>query len=118
MSSLQLDLRASRMLLADWFARLAGEAGLQLDQYGSSGEAFTLGAPTGLNVAANFIEADPFPRFVSSDAARQELIDDLALKAVARANAGDFGGINWYSVSLAAEGFKLASPFSMGPFVQ
>ena len=25
MSSLQLDLRASRMLLADWFARLAGE---------------------------------------------------------------------------------------------
>ncbi len=52
MSSLQLDLRASRMLLADWFARLAGEAGLQLDQYGSSGEAFTLGAPTGLNRTA------------------------------------------------------------------
>ena len=52
MSSLQLDLRASRMLLADWFARLAGEAELRLDQYGSSGEAFTLGAPTGLNRTA------------------------------------------------------------------
>jgi hypothetical protein len=106
------------MLLADWFARLAGEAGLPLDQYGSSGEAFTLGAPTGLNVAAKFIEAYPFLQFVSSDTARQELIDDLALKAVARVNARDLGGINWYSVSLAAEGFRLASPFSIGSFVQ
>jgi hypothetical protein len=48
------------MLLADWIARLAAEAGLQLDQFGSSDKAFTLGAPTGLNVTAKFIEAHPF----------------------------------------------------------
>jgi hypothetical protein len=118
MSSLQLDLRARRMFLADWFARLADEAGLQLDQYGSNDEAFTLGPPTGLNVAAKFIEAHPFLQFVSSDPARQDVVDDLALKAVARVNAEDLGDINWYSVSLAAEGFKLASPFSMGSFIQ
>jgi len=118
MSSLQLDLRVSRMLLADWFARLAGEAGLQLDQYGSSGEVFTLGAPTGLNVTARFIEANPYLQFVSSDPARQALIDDLASKAVEHANAGDLGAINWYSGSLSAEGFQLAAPFSMGSFIQ
>jgi hypothetical protein len=116
MSSTQLDLH--RMLLADWFARLAAEAGLQLDQFGSNDKAFTFGPPTGLNVTAKFIEAHPFLQFVSSDTAQQALVDRLAQQALARIEVGDLGGINWYSVSLAAHGFQLASPFSMGPFIQ
>jgi hypothetical protein len=118
MSSLQFDLRAIRMLLADWFARLAREAGLRLNQYGSSNEAFTLGAPNEFNVTAKFVHECPFLRFLSSDAARQELVDSLARQAAARVEAGDYGGTIWYSVSLAAVGFQLASPFSMGPFMQ
>src|SRR5437762_2409842 len=44
--SKQLDLPVIRMLLSDWFARVAREAGLPLkEQYGSSGQAFTIGAP-------------------------------------------------------------------------
>ncbi len=118
MSSLHLDLRAIRMLLADWFARLAREAGLPLNQYGSGNEAFTLGAPNEFNVTAQFIQELPFLRFLSSDAARQELVDKIAQQAVTRVEAGDYGGIIWYSASLPADGFQLASPFSMGPFLQ
>jgi hypothetical protein len=118
MSSLQVDVRAVRMLLADWFAHLAREAGLPLDQYGSGSEAFTLGAPNAYNVTAQFIQERPFLRFLSSDAARQELVDSLVQQAVARVEAGDYGGIIWHSASLPAVGFQLASPFSMGPFLQ
>src|SRR6266481_4794600 len=90
MSSIQLDLRGSRMLLADWFARLAAEAGLQLDQFGSSDKALTLGAPTGLNVTAKISEAHPFLQFVSSDTARKELVDGFARQALARHRGGRF----------------------------
>lgn len=118
MSPLQLDLRAVRMLLAGWFAHLAREAGLPLDQYGSGNDAFTLGASNAFNVTAQFIQERPFLRFLSSDAARQELVDSLAQQAVTRVEAGDYGGIIWHSASLPAVGFQPASPFSMGPLLQ
>ena len=118
MSSMPIDLRARRMLLADWFARLGNEAGLQLHQFGASDNQFTLGAPTALNVTARFIEEPPLLQFVSSDTAQQELIDRLAQQALARTEAGDLGGTNWYSVSLDAPGLQLAAPFSIGSMVQ
>ncbi|MGA9666803.1 MAG: hypothetical protein WBQ69_10195 [Gallionella sp.] len=115
MSPPQLDLRVIRMLLADWFARLAREAGLKLDQYGTGGKGYTLGAPSEFNVTAKFIEERPFLQFLASDANLQELVNKIAQQAVTRVDAGDYGSITWYSVSLATE---CASPFSMGTFVQ
>ena len=58
MSSMHLGLRATRMLLADWFARLAREAGLRLNQYGSGNEVFTLGAPNEFNGIASSLKND------------------------------------------------------------
>lgn len=107
-----------RMLLADWFSRLARDAGLPLNQYGSSGEAFTLGSPNEFNVTAKFSEQPPYLRFIASETSRQQLVDDLSRQAVARVDAGEFGDIVWHSASLPAVGFQLASPFSMGPFLQ
>lgn len=118
MSSLQLDVRAVRMLLADWFARLARESGLPLTQYGSGSQAFTLGAPDAFNVTAHFIQERPFLRFVSSDTTRQDLVEDLAKQAVTLVDAGDYGGTAWHSASLPALDFQLSAPFSMGPFLQ
>jgi hypothetical protein len=116
--SLQLDLRAARMLLADWFGRLVRDAGLPLSQYGSSGETFTLGSPNDFNVTAKFSDQPPYLTFVASDPNRQELVDSLAKQAIARVEAGDFGEVVWHSASMPAVGFQLASPFSMGPFLQ
>ena len=116
--SLQLDLRAVRMLLADWFGRLAREADLPLNQYGSNGEAFTLGSPNEFNVTAKFIDQPPYLRFIGSEPARQELVDSLAKEAVARVGADTFGDVVWHSASMSAVGWQLASPFSMGPFLQ
>jgi hypothetical protein len=39
---MQLDISATRMLLADWLAQLALELGLDATQQGTSGRAFTL----------------------------------------------------------------------------
>lgn len=114
----QLDVRAERMLAADWFRRLAGEAGLPLNQYGTRGEAFTLGTPNEFNVAARFRDQRPYLKFVASDASQQELVDALAQQAFARVACGDFGDIVWHTTSMAASGFQLASPFSMGPFLE
>jgi len=114
----QLDLRAVRMLLADWFARLARDAGLPLSQYGSSGEAFTLGSPNEFHVTARFIQEPPFLRFVASESSRQELVDKLCHEAGSRVEVGDFGDTAWHSASLPAVGFQLASPFSIGPLLQ
>jgi hypothetical protein len=114
----QLDVRAQRMLAADWFRRLAGEAGLALNQHGASGEAFTLGAPSEFHVAARFQDQPPYLTFVASDPSCQELVDALAQRAVAQVASGNFGDFVWHSVSMAVSGFKLAPPFSMGPFLQ
>ena len=114
----ELDARAGRMLVADWFRRFAGEAGLPLNQYGTSGEAFTLGAPNEFNVAARFRDQPPYLSFVASDSSRQQLVDALAQQAFAQVASGNFGDVVWHSASIVASSFQLASPFSMGPFLQ
>jgi hypothetical protein len=106
------------MLLADWLSRLGRDAGLPLNQYGSSGEAFTLGSPTDLHITASFIQEAPYLRFVSSDPQQQSLVDSLAAQAVERVKLGDYGGIAWHSTSCAAPDYQLASPFSMGSFIE
>jgi hypothetical protein len=118
MPPVQLDLRTVRMLMADWFARLAREAGLPLNQYGSSGEAFTIGSPTDLNVRANFIPEHPYLRFSCSDPERQGLIDSLVAQAVERVQRGDYGGTVWHSASCAAPDYQIGAPFSMGSFLE
>jgi hypothetical protein len=106
------------MLLVDWFARLARECGLPVAQYGTSNQAFTLGAPDAFNVTAHFVDERPFLRFVSSDAARQELVESVAQQAVKRVDAGDFGDTVWHSSALSEVCFQLSPPFSMGPLLQ
>ena len=113
----QLDIRAHRMLLADWFANLARESGLNLTQHGTSGEAFTLGAPNVFHVTAHFIDEPPYLNFVASDPDRQGIVDAIAQKAIARVERSDFGGVIWYSTRLHEEEFKLSSSF-MGPLFQ
>src|SRR5262249_15398345 len=107
----QLDVPTGRMLVADWFARLAREAGLPLNEHGSSEDSFSFGSPTGLNVTARFSDQPPYLKFVASDISQQELVDRLAHEAFARVANGTFGEPIWHSVSMPAVGFQLAPPF-------
>jgi hypothetical protein len=106
------------MLVADWFRRLAEEAGLPLSQYGIRGEAFTFGAPNEFNVTATLSDQAPYPTFIASDPSRQELVVALAREAIARVERGNFGDVVWHSTSMVASGFEFTSPSYMGQFVQ
>jgi len=113
-----LDLRSRRMLLADWFARLALDSGLDLSQHSTSGDAFTLGSPQCFNVRAEFIEKEPYLRFVPSDSTRDELIARVAAGAIERVAAMDFGGEIWYSTELHELPWSMSSPHFMGTLLQ
>ncbi len=118
MAATQLDRRTWRMLLADWFAHLARESDLDLTQWGTGAQAFTLGLPNGFQVTAHFVEASPFLNFIASDPSRQNLVDAIVPKAVAHVERGDFGGVVWYSTTLPEVEWKLSSPSFMGPLLQ
>jgi len=118
MPSIHLDIRSRRMLLADWFAHLARESGLDFAQQGTTGQAFTLGAPNAFHVTAHFIETPPFLNFVASDPHRQGIVDAIVPKAVGQVERGDFGGVVWYSTELHEVELKLFSSSFMGPFLQ
>lgn len=113
-----IDLQSRRMLLADWFGRLAGEAGLDLSQHGTSGDAFTLGSPTSFNVRAQFIDDEPFLRFVASDSTRDALVARIAAEAISRTAALDLGGEVWFSIELHEVAWSMASPQFMGTLLQ
>jgi hypothetical protein len=114
------QLQIHRMLLADWFANLAGQSGLDFEQHGSSGEAFTLGAPNAFHVTAHFIEKPPFLNFVPSDPGRQGVVDAIVREAVGRVERGDLGGRVWYSTELHEVEYKPSSlPITgWGPLLQ
>lgn len=111
------DVLFRRMVLADWFSQLGTEAGFEFEQHGTSGNAFTIGAPTGLHVVAQHIEAPPYLKFVASEPGVQPAIDDLATKAAERVVRRDFGGPVWYSTQIADPGWKLSASF-MGSFLE
>jgi hypothetical protein len=107
------------MLLADWFTRLARELDLDFTQYGTSGQAFTLGDPTSFHVTAHFVDTPPFLNFIASDPSRQGLVDAIIPKAVAQVESGEFGGVVWYSTEFHEVEFKLSPSFSFwGPLLQ
>jgi hypothetical protein len=106
------------MLLADWFGRLAIDAGLDLSQHGSSGDSFTLGSPASYNVRAEFIKEEPYLRFIPSDSTHDELIAKLSAGAVGRVAAMDFGGEVWYSTELHELQWTMSSPQFMGTLLQ
>lgn len=112
MPTIQLDLPARRKLLADWFAQLARDSGMNFSQHGTSGQAFTIGAPDDFHVTAHFVDAPPFLKFVGSDPARQSAVDRLVPMAVAKVEHGDFGSAVWYSSQLHEIQFTLASSSS------
>lgn len=118
MPSIQFDTRTWRMLLADWFAHLARESGLDLTQHGTSGQAFTLGAPNAFHVTAHFIEAPPFLNFVASDPGRQGIVDAIVPKAVGHVERADLGGVVWYSTELHEVELRFSPLSLIGPFLQ
>lgn len=118
MAQLNLDLRSRRMLLADWFGRLALDSGLDLNQHGTSADAFTLGSPKSFNVRAEFIEEEPYLRFVPSDSTHDELIAEATAGAVKRVAAMNLGGENWYSTELHELPWNMSSPNLMGELLQ
>jgi hypothetical protein len=114
----QIDISTGRMLVADWFRRLAGEDNLHFDQYGSSEEGFRLSSPSGLTVKAQFVDGPPYLKFIASDPSIQTTVDVLAERSIALVARGNLGDTVWYSTSIEASAFQLAAPFSMGPFFQ
>jgi hypothetical protein len=116
---IQLDLPGRRKLLADWFAQIARESGINFSQHGTGGQAFTIGAPNDFHVTAHFVDAPPFLKFVASDPARQRDVDRIVPMAVTKVEHGDFGSGVWYSTGLPEIQFTLASsPSWMGSLVQ
>jgi hypothetical protein len=118
MAGIDLELSARRMLLTDWFVRLAQESNLDLSQRSSNGERFTIGDQKAFHVIAHFTKEAPFLNFVASDDSRQNLIDEISAKAAGYVEARDFGGVVWYSTELHEVKIEF-SPFSvMGPLLQ
>lgn len=115
-SYLPIDMR--RMLLADWFRRIAQDAGLVFTQRGPGREEFSFGPPNGFNVKARYIDAPPFLAFVASDPEKQTVVDDVATRAAERTERGDFGGVVWYSTTLPAPAFQFNWSSLMGALLQ
>jgi uncharacterized membrane protein len=115
---LQANADTFRLLCFDWFRKFARDAKLTLEQYGSSGLAYTLGAPESLQITAKFIPERPYLKFESNDAAHDELVQELAREAIGRTEAGDFGGVVWYSSALIVPAFQMALQFGMGAFLE
>ena len=101
MSQLSLTPTQGRQLLADWFVRLAGEAGFHFDQRGASSRSFTFGNPKSFHVTADFTDEVPYLKFIASDAAKQKLIDKLVQRAISHVAKGDTGRIVWFSATLS-----------------
>ncbi len=80
---------------------------MELSQYGSGGERFTLGSGADFHVIAHFVEQAPFLKFEASDPTRQEAVDRVAEAALARIEAGDVGGVVWYSSTVAEVGLRI-----------
>ena len=118
MTQLNLDLRSRRMLLADWFGRLAVDAGLDLTQLGTAGDSFTLSSPKSFKVRAEFIEEEPYLRFEPSDSTHNELIANISARAVARVAAMDLGGEIWYSTELHELPWTISSQQLMGTLLE
>jgi hypothetical protein len=64
------------------------------------------------------MEAFPFLKFVSSDPARQSVVDSIVPKAVDRVERGDFGGVVWHSTVLDEVEFAQFALSFNGRFLQ
>ncbi len=98
--------------------QLGRDAGLPFNQYGSSGDSFTIGSPNELNVIAHYTETEPYLRFVSSNPSQQPLIDSLVIEAASRVKQVNFGSTVWHSATCPAPHYQIDAPFSMGPFIE
>ena len=107
-----------RLVLVDWFERLGTEAGFDFNQYSRSANAFIVGVQTGFHVTAHSVEVRPYLRFVASEPGAQAAIDELATTAAERVALHDYGGLVWYSTTIADSKLKLSSPSSLGSFLE
>src|SRR4051794_7862807 len=118
MPGLQLDLLSLRMLLTDWFTRLAREANLDFTQRSGDKDTFVLSHQNGLQVTARFIDDPPNLEFVCSDATKQSVVANIVAEGVRRVGSGDFGGVVWYSGELSETGVTFSSFSLVGPLFQ
>lgn len=118
MPDLHLDLMTFRMLLFDWFARLARESGLEFSQHGAGERAFNLDPPNAFHITAHFIERPPSLEFVASDGNRQSLVDSIAARAASSVQGNGFGGTVWYSTELREVPIALSSISLIAPLLE
>jgi hypothetical protein len=95
-----LDVRAQRLLLADWFVYFAKTAGLDLPQRGESAGQLTLGGGAGDQVVARFIEKPPFAEVRAVLPTDGVVVLEAARQAEERVATADFGAEAWYSFDL------------------
>lgn len=115
---IHLDIHESRMLLADWFIRLARERDIPLEQCGNRGDAYTLGDRRKFFVTARFIDSSPFLNFIASDMSHTDIVAEIAAKAVDYYKRGDLGGNVWYSGEIHESKLRYFLSSPIGDLVQ
>ena len=85
----QVNVRQFQLLFVDWFRKLARDAGLPLEQFGTTNQAFTIGTPDALLITAKFVAEPPYLQFESNDPGRETLVQEVAREAARRTSAGE-----------------------------
>jgi hypothetical protein len=101
-----LSLALMPMLLVDWVARLARDAGLPLTSEQRNANGFLLDTTARTAVAAEIAPKELLLRFEAKDPAQQPLIDEIVRQAQARRriDQNDLGDVIWFSASVQSKG--------------
>jgi hypothetical protein len=114
---LAANVEVYQLLYFDWFRRLLQDAGIASNGC-SMGDVLSIDGLDGFQVTANRVNARPFLRFESNDPERENVVQDLARQANARLEAGDFGGIVWYSTTLTSLDFQASQSFALSSLLE
>jgi hypothetical protein len=112
----QLRLEQRQALSASWLRRLLGEAEYDVSQTSLSPDhPFIIGPQDGLHFTATPLDAPPWIAAEASDQEHQSRVDELVqrcgeLSSGDLATDEDFGGVVWYTCTLADEQPNLADP--------
>ncbi|CAM3139547.1 hypothetical protein MYSI104531_20185 [Mycobacterium simiae] len=111
----ELRLSQRQSLTASWLLRLVREAGYAVPQTSLSTAPFIIGPPDDFNITVAPQDSTPWITAVASDQTRQEEIDKLVERSGELASGDlisndDFGGVVWYTCTLAGEQPNPADP--------
>ncbi|MCV7049888.1 hypothetical protein H7H82_04585 [Mycobacterium heidelbergense] len=110
----ELRLEQRQALAASWMRRLLGEAGFDVSQASMSPEhPFIIGPQNGLHVTVAPVDSPPWIDAKSSDQECQAEVDAIVERSAelsfgALTDEDDFGGVIWYTCTLADEEPNLA----------